>query len=62
MGVKDYMRKWSRIGSVLPSSDVARRLQINRQQPVLWVENVDVDEDGVPIKYGSRIARPTACN
>jgi len=51
-GVKDYTRKWSRIGSVLPSSDVARRLQINRQQPVLWVENVDVDEDGVPIKYG----------
>ncbi|SAL03872.1 phosphonate metabolism transcriptional regulator PhnF [Caballeronia ptereochthonis] len=51
-GVKDYTRKWSRIGSVLPSSDVARRLQINRQQPVLWVENVDVDEQGVPIKYG----------
>ncbi len=51
-GVKDYMRKWSRIGSVLPSSDVARRLQINRQQPVLWVENVDVDERGVPVKYG----------
>jgi GntR family phosphonate transport system transcriptional regulator len=51
-GVTDYTRKWSRIGSVLPSSDVARRLQINRQQPVLWVENVDVDENGVPIKYG----------
>lgn len=51
-GVKDYTRKWSRIGSVLPASDVARRLQINRQQPVLWVENVDVDEKGVPVKYG----------
>ncbi len=51
-GVKDYLRKWSRIGSVLPSSEVARRLQINRQQPVLWVENVDVDEQGVPVKYG----------
>ncbi|CDY77372.1 Transcriptional regulator PhnF [Caballeronia glathei] len=51
-GVEDYTRKWSRIGSVLPSTDVARRLQINRQQPVLWVENVDVDEAGVPIKYG----------
>ena len=32
--------------------EVARRLNINRQQPVLWVENVDVDMDGVPIKYG----------
>jgi GntR family transcriptional regulator, phosphonate transport system regulatory protein len=52
LGVADYTRKWSRIGSVLPSSEVARRLQINSQQPVMWVENVDVDEAGVPIKYG----------
>jgi len=51
-GVRDYLRKWSRIGSVLPEPEVARRLNINRQQPVLWVENVDVDMDGVPIKYG----------
>jgi GntR family phosphonate transport system transcriptional regulator len=51
-GVHDYLRKWSRIGSVLPDADVARRLNINRQQPVLWVENVDVDIEGTPIKYG----------
>jgi GntR family phosphonate transport system transcriptional regulator len=51
-GVVDYTRKWSRIGCILPSSDVARRLQINRAQPVMWVESVDVDEAGVPIKYG----------
>jgi GntR family transcriptional regulator, phosphonate transport system regulatory protein len=51
-GVSDYLRKWSRIGSVLPEAEVARRLNINRQQPVLWVENVDVDTAGVPVKYG----------
>lgn len=51
-GVQDYTRKWSRIGSVLPTPDIARRLQVNSQQPVMWVENVDVDEAGVPIKYG----------
>ncbi len=51
-GVADYLRQWSRIGSMLPDANVARRLNINRQQPVLWVENVDVDADGVPIKYG----------
>ncbi|GAB6850998.1 phosphonate metabolism transcriptional regulator PhnF [Paraburkholderia sp. A1RI_3L] len=51
-GLTDYLRKWSRIGSVLPDAEVARRLNINRQQPVLWVENVDVDPDGTPIKYG----------
>jgi GntR family phosphonate transport system transcriptional regulator len=51
-GVTDYSRRWSRIGSMLPDAEVARQLNINRQQPVLWVENVDVDADGVPIKYG----------
>ncbi len=52
LGVTDYLRKWSRIGSVLPDPEVMRRLNINRQQPVLWVENVDVDLQGTPIKYG----------
>jgi GntR family phosphonate transport system transcriptional regulator len=48
----DYSRRWSRIGSMLPDADTARRLNINRQQPVLWVENVDVDAHDVPVKYG----------
>jgi GntR family transcriptional regulator, phosphonate transport system regulatory protein len=51
-GVSDYSRRWSRIGSMLPDADIARRLNVNRQQPVLWVENLDVDANGVPIKYG----------
>jgi GntR family phosphonate transport system transcriptional regulator len=51
-GVLDYTRQSSRIGSVLPDAQTARRLGINRQQPTLVVENVDVDLDGVPIKYG----------
>jgi GntR family phosphonate transport system transcriptional regulator len=37
---------------MLPDADTARRLNINRQQPVLWVENVDVDAHDVPVKYG----------
>jgi GntR family phosphonate transport system transcriptional regulator len=51
-GVVDYLRKSSRIGSMLPDTDIARRLGINRQQPVLWVENIDIDAHRVPIKYG----------
>jgi GntR family transcriptional regulator, phosphonate transport system regulatory protein len=51
-GVADYTRKWSRICSVLPTSELARQLQINRQQPVLRIENLDIDGAGVPIKYG----------
>ncbi|CAH2811908.1 MAG: Transcriptional regulator PhnF [uncultured Caballeronia sp.] len=52
LGVTDYLRKWNRIGSTLPDPEVMQRLNINRQQPVLWVENVDVDLQGTPIKYG----------
>ena len=51
-GVNDYTRQSSRIGSVLPDAETARRLGINRQQPTLVVENIDADLDGVPIKYG----------
>jgi GntR family transcriptional regulator, phosphonate transport system regulatory protein len=51
-GVTDYMRQSSRIGSALPDPETARRLGINRQQPTLVVENIDVDLDGVPVKYG----------
>lgn len=51
-GVTDYTRRSSRIGTALPDAETARRLAINRQQPTLVVENVDVDTDGVPVKYG----------
>lgn len=51
-GVSDYTRSWSRIGSMLPDAETARRLNINRQQPVLWVEHVDVDATETPVKYG----------
>jgi len=51
-GVNDYTRQSSRIGSVLPDAETARRLGINRQQPTLVVENIDADLDGVPVKYG----------
>ncbi|WP_254067744.1 phosphonate metabolism transcriptional regulator PhnF [Burkholderia sp. L27(2015)] len=51
-GVHDYTRQSSRIGSVLPDAETARRLGINRQQPTLVVENIDADLDDVPVKYG----------
>lgn len=51
-GVTDYTRRSSRIGTALPDAETARRLAINRQQPTLVVENIDVDPDGVAIKYG----------
>jgi GntR family transcriptional regulator, phosphonate transport system regulatory protein len=50
--VADYTRRSSRIGTALPDAETARRLSINRQQPTLVVENIDIDTEGVPIKYG----------
>jgi len=51
-GVHDYTRRSSRIGTALPDAETARRLAINRQQPTLVVENIDVDPEGIPVKYG----------
>ena len=50
--VADYTRRSSRIGTALSDAETARRLSINRQQPTLVVENIDIDTEGVPIKYG----------
>lgn len=51
LGVKDYVRATSRIASILPDGPIGRYLSVNRQQPVLRVENIDADADGVPIKF-----------
>ncbi|MCP1470443.1 GntR family phosphonate transport system transcriptional regulator [Sphingobium sp. OAS761] len=52
-GVEDYYRKWSRIGGELADSVAVRHLSMNKQQAILRVENLDVDFEGVPIKYGT---------
>ena len=52
-GVKDYHAQMEPYRQRAASSRTWRGVcKINRQQPVLWVENVDVDEQGMPIKYG----------
>jgi GntR family transcriptional regulator, phosphonate transport system regulatory protein len=51
-GVIDYSRRWSRIAGLRSDAEIARHLNLNRQQPVLWVENVDADANGIAIKYG----------
>jgi len=52
-GIEDYHRKWSRIGGELADSAAVRHLSMNKQQALLRVENLDVDLEGVPIKYGT---------
>ncbi len=54
-GVQDYLRQKSRITTQLPSEETARLLKQSSNRPVLCVECVDVDMNGVPIKYGETV-------
>lgn len=54
-GVQDYVRATSRITTQMPSAEVARLLNQLTTRPVLCVECLDVDMEGVPIKYGETV-------
>jgi GntR family phosphonate transport system transcriptional regulator len=51
-GVTDYLRASNRITAQMPSDETARVLKQPKTRPLLCVESIDVDVDGVPIKYG----------
>lgn len=52
MGVADYFRKSTRISTRLPLKREARLLRQPETAPVLVVESVNVDTEGMPIEYG----------
>jgi GntR family phosphonate transport system transcriptional regulator len=54
-GVKDYVRANSRITTQMPTDENAQLLQQPANRPLLCVECLDVDMDGVPIKYGETV-------
>lgn len=54
-GVQDYVRTMSRITTQMPSDETARLLKQPTNRPLLCVESVDVDMEGVPIKYGETV-------
>lgn len=51
-GVQDYLRAQSRVTTQMPDEQTAKLLKQAPNRPLLCVECVDVDLDGVPIKYG----------
>jgi GntR family phosphonate transport system transcriptional regulator len=51
LGVPDYTRRESRIAALLPDERVAHALLQPAQRPVLQVNSVNVDVQGVPIEY-----------
>jgi GntR family phosphonate transport system transcriptional regulator len=55
LGVADYLRAESRISTQMPGEETARLLKQPVTRPLLCVECVDVDLQGVPIKYGETV-------
>lgn len=55
LGVADYVRTTSRVTTRLPDETTARLLQQPALRPVLCVQGVDADLDGVPIKWGETL-------
>ena len=54
-GVEDYVRAKSHVSTQMPSQEVARLLKQPESRPLLCVESVDHDMQGVPIKYGETV-------
>ncbi|MBL8570222.1 MAG: phosphonate metabolism transcriptional regulator PhnF [Phreatobacter sp.] len=50
-GVPDYRRAVTRIGAAVADRTDAGRLEIAEGRPVLVIESVNVDRDGVPIQW-----------
>lgn len=52
-GVSDYTRLESRISTQMPDATLAGRLRQPMNRPVLVVESVNTDMDGVPIEFAT---------
>lgn len=56
-GVTDYTRAWTRLGADIASDKDALRLGIATGRPVIVMESVNVDANGVPVQWAlSRFA------
>jgi GntR family phosphonate transport system transcriptional regulator len=54
-GVTDYLRAESRVTTQMPGDEAARLLKQPATRPLLCVECLDVDMQGIPIKYGETV-------
>jgi GntR family phosphonate transport system transcriptional regulator len=54
-GVQDYVRVHSLVTTQMPNEETAHLLKQSSTRPVLCVECLDADMNGIPIKYGETI-------
>lgn len=52
LGVENYLRKSTRVTARMPDAHEMRHLRLARTTPVLCLEAINVDDDGVPIEFG----------
>lgn len=52
VGVRDYVRRSTRVSARMPSSVEAELLQVTRARPLLVCENINVDPSGMIIEFG----------
>lgn len=52
LGVDDYFRKSTTITARLPNSYEMRHLRVARMTPILCLEAINVDPQGMPVEYG----------
>ena len=51
-GIHDYFRRYTRVAARLPKASLARLLEQSSRRPILEVESLNVDGNGVPVQYG----------
>jgi GntR family transcriptional regulator, phosphonate transport system regulatory protein len=51
-GVTDYLRKHTAVMAKLPCAEIARVLGQSSRRPILCVQSVNVDPDGIVVQYG----------
>jgi GntR family phosphonate transport system transcriptional regulator len=61
-GVRDYLRKSSRIASRPPSAYEAKHLGMRRNQTLLVTHKLEVDAEGRPVTYGESCFRGDRVN
>ena len=52
-GVREYSRHESKVAARMPRRDIADHLRQPQSRPVLWVESVNIDENGIPIEFAT---------
>jgi GntR family phosphonate transport system transcriptional regulator len=52
LGVDDYFRKSTTVTARMPNSYEMRHLRVARMTPVLCLEAINVDAQGLPVEYG----------